>query len=223
MMSSFDRRGRGGGSIARGKSLSGRVFGRAACFPPGRSGEFWAVGRPPFFAQKNPEKSPEVVAGRPENWPFSAGKGPVLAGAGSHCRQGLWRQKSVEKAKNRRKVAANEGPARVCPGKRAQGTPLSDVLQCISVRFRKKQCSTEAVEHWHAFANPRDQAGGQAGLPARSQTDRLTDYFENCNPGSFGLPFFRRNRSWFEPVIVTSPSIFWPSLRVRTSSFPCWV
>ena len=75
----------------------------------------------------------------------------------------------------------------------------------------------------HTFANSREQAGGQAGLHARSQTDRWADYFENCNPGSFRLPFFRRNRSWFEPVIVTSPSIFWPSLRVRTSSFPCWV
>ena len=101
--------------------------------------------------------------------------------------------------------------------------PSLHVLQSISVDIRKKHCSTEAVEQWHTsgpLANPQEQAGNKGMLPACPETDGLNAYFENCRPGSFGLPFFRRNRSSFEPVIETRPSIFWPSLRVRTRSFP---
>ncbi len=36
-------------------------------------------------------------------------------------------------------------------------------------------------------------------------------YFENSSPGSFGLPFFNEKRKSFLSLIVTEPSIFWPS------------
>ena len=105
---------------------------------------------------------------------------------------------------------------------RAQG-PLLYVLQSISVDIRKNTAQRKPLSSGTHLPIRQEQAGNKGMLPACPETDGLNAYFENCRPGSFGLPFFRRNRSSFEPVIETRPSIFWPSLRVRTRSFPSWV